>query len=251
MPLQQLNRSKTKTNWKVWEADILVECGLKHQFVSVHIPGSGETLQSFIHGFDLQSGLVLLDGLYPSPRRRTSKGEVLWVQIRCKHGFYNLKTELTETDAYRGGEMLTVKVTHSEVSHNRRWNTRVYFDPRKGPEVEFQLVDEPLQKAHVANLSRWGALLEVYGKDLKQPLALQTRLQSSFKFNDHFQMQLNCIAKQCRFLRNPCCHTQIRVQFLELGETSQARLDTFIHSIASPLNTPATQEALLSNFEVA
>ncbi|SMF36106.1 hypothetical protein SAMN02745866_02302 [Alteromonadaceae bacterium Bs31] len=241
----------TKTDWKVWEADILVGCGLKHQFVSIHLPRSGETLQSFIHGFDLQSGLLLLDSLYPTPTHKLLKGDVIWIQIRCEHGFYNLKTQLKEIDGYRGGEMLTVSALYSEVNQNRRWNTRVFFDVRKGPEAEFQLLNDPLQKASVANLSRWGAQLEVYGKDLKQPLAMQNKLQCLITFNDHFQMTLNSVVKQCKFLRKPCCHSQIRVQFVQLGETSQARLDTFIHSIAAPLNVPSSAEAQLSNFAVA
>jgi len=240
-----------KQDWKLWEADILVDSCLKHQFVTVFLPNSGETVQSFIHGFDLDAALLLLDGLYPWPPNRLSIDTEFWVQVRCEHGFYNLQVALCELDGARGNELLTVRVKTAQISHNRRWNTRVFFDARKGPVVDLQLPDEALQIAYIANLSRRGALLEVYGKDLKQQLNRQGKLSGLFKFNDYFQLPLEASIKQCRFLRTPCCHTQMRIMFQNLTEDNQARLDTFIHAIASPLSTTDADAAMLSNFAVA
>lgn len=223
-----------KSDWKIWEADVLVNCGLKHQFVTVYLPDSGNIHQSFLHGFDLQASQLLLDGLYPWSAKALHMKDRFWLQIRCEHGFFNLQVELQEIDGHHGSEFLTVKVLTSELTHNRRWNTRVYFEPRQGPEVELQLDQYPLVKAQVANLSRHGALLEIYGKDIKTDAANRL-LTGNFKFNDYFHMPLDCVIKQNRFLRSPCCHTQIRLQFSQLTEEEQAKLDTFIHAVSTSL----------------
>lgn len=223
-----------KNDWKIWEADVLVNCGLKHQLVTVYLPESGDIHQSFLYGFDLQASQLLLDGLYPWPTKALRMKDSFWLQIRCEHGFFNLHVELQEIDGHHASEFLTVKVLTTELTHNRRWNTRVYFEPRKGPEVELQLDNYPLIKAQVANLSRHGALLEVYGKDIKADTTNRL-LNGNFKFNDYFHMPLDCVIKQSRFLRSPCCHTQIRLQFSRISEDDQAKLDTFIHAVSNSL----------------
>ncbi|WP_075185568.1 hypothetical protein [Teredinibacter haidensis] len=225
---------ETKSDWKLWEADILVEYGLNHHFVTVYNPTSGDTSQSFIHGFDLKNSLILLDGLYPRPTKHLQSRNPLWLQIPCTHGFFNLQVSLVETDGYRGSELLTVKVLSTELSHNRRWNTRVYFDARQGPKVELQLDLQPIQTAFISNLSRKGALLEIYGKDIKNALNPKKVIRGLFCFNQQFQLSLEASVKQCRFLRTPCCHTQLRLQFNLPNDEQQAQLETFIDAIASP-----------------
>jgi len=220
--------SRYKTQWQLWEADILVDCGLKHQFITVFVPETGEAHQSFLHGFDLENSLLLLDGLYPWPHQPSVPNTTLWLQIRCKRGFLNMETELQEMEGYRGSEYLTVKVKQVELTHNRRWHPRVYFEQNKGPTVELQLPDHAMIKAHVANLSARGALLEIFGKDIKTPCSRS--FFGHFVFNEQFSLDLHGTIRQMRFLRSPCCHTQVRIQFQKMSAEQQAQLDIFIQA---------------------
>ena len=227
----------------------MVACGLNHQFVSIYLPETGETLQSFIHGFDLQQSLLLLDGLYPWSRKPLP--QKFWVQIRCNHGFYNLQVQLLEIDGYAGGELITVKAIETELSHNRRWDPRVYFDTRQGPSVELQLDHEPVIKAYTSNLSRRGALLAIYGKNVKPSLAHKLSIEGVYQFNDHFQLTLDAVVKQSHFLRQPCCQTHIRLQFCPMKEDAQAQLDTFIHALTVPLGSNTSERIQVPKFALA
>jgi len=244
-------KNATKKDWKLWEADILVACGLKHQFVTVFDPATGDTLQSFIHGFDLQSSLLLLDGLFPWPQQRLRPGASFWIQIKCDSGFFNLEVKLLEVEGQKGHELLTVRVCQTNLTHNRRWHPRVYFEPRQGPQVELQLDNQPLQTAWIANLSSRGALLEVFGQDLKASVNQTSQIEGVFRFNDHFHLTLKCQVRQSRFLRTPCCHTHIRLQFRVINEEQQAQIDTFIHSIITPPAAYSGFQQPISGFAAA
>lgn len=231
--LQSVDNTPHKTQWQLWEADILVDCGLKHQFITVFLPNTGEVHQTFLHGFDLDNSQLLLDGLYPWPQQVLIKNDSLWLQIRSKQGFFNIQAQLIESEGHHGSEYLTVKVRHTELTHNRRWHPRVYFAQNQGPSVDLQLPDHAIIKAHVANLSARGALLEIFGKDIK------TRGNRSFYgrfvFNEQFNLNLYGSIRQIRFLRTPCCHTQVRIQFQRMNADQQVQLDTFIQASGLPM----------------
>lgn len=235
---QEKPQLAVKSDWKLWEADLLVNAGLSRQLVTVFLPESGETVQSFIHGFDLDTSELLLDGLFPHPKMFNSntyyETKAFWVQIRGGEGLYTMEVQLLEVLGSRGHELVSVKVLQGGLSGNRRWRTRIYFDARQGPQVELQLDEHPIITGHVANLSNQGAMLEVYGKDLKTAAQIGKGLRARYKFNDHFQLELRGVLKQSRFLRSPCCHSQLRVQFMLMPAETRAQLDTYIHSIAAP-----------------
>lgn len=237
-----------KTDWTLWESEVLVDCSLKHQLVTVFRPETGDSHQSFIHGFDLDSAQLLLDGLYPWPVQALQTAEQFWLQITTDEGYYNLRVQVKELDGRRHRELLTVDVLESTQSQNRRWDTRVYFPQRQGPRVDILPDDQAQVTAYVANLSRRGALLEIYGQDIK--LAVGRRMTGLFRFNDHFHLPLQAKIFQCRFLRRPCCHTSIRVQFQRLDADTQARLDTFLHAVTSTAE-PAPLLAGTAGFAVA
>ena len=235
-----------KQHWTLWEADILVACGLKHQFVTVFEPDSGQLMQSFIHGFDLDNSLLLLDGLYPVLQKRLPPNSTFWLQIRCEYGFFNLKVALIEIEEHSKGEWITVKVLSSALSHNRRWQSRVFFEPRQGPRVDLQLDNQPLQQAYVVNLSRKGAQVDLYGTNLSLGLIRKRSLHGHFFFNDRFQLRLDATIRQSRFLRKPCCHTQLRILFNRLNDQQQMLLDSFIDTLGTSPNDTYPVSSLLS-----
>lgn len=221
--------------WQLWEADLLVNSALKRQLVTAYLETTGETCQTFIHGFDLDHNELLLDGLFP--RTDTLSHPVLaprlfWLQICGPKGLYNLKVELMEVLGEAGCELLSVQVLDAGLADNRRWRKRVYFDRHQGPKVELQLANHAIINGHIANLSNQGALIEVFGENLKATVHLGNTLRTSLLFNRNFTLSLRATLKQYRYLRSPYCHNQLRVQFQLMSAENRGELDSFIDSIA-------------------
>jgi len=229
---------KTKVDWKTWEAEALVSAGLEHQLVNVYWPNSGERLQTFIYGFDLQRSELLLDGVYPWPRELSTiraehlQEQTCWLQLRLNNRYFNIEVRLKEIDHHPQGAYLTVSVIKTHLTENRRWDNRAYFETRKGPEIRFSVAGEPLIRGHLANLSRNGAQIEVYGKNLNGLLTQHQKLDGRYLFNDLFELSLSARVKQCKFLRAPCCHSIIRLQFQGVSRAASDKLESYISSVA-------------------
>ncbi|WP_188151715.1 PilZ domain-containing protein [Teredinibacter waterburyi] len=228
----------TKVDWKTWEAEALVSAGLEHQLVNVYWPNSGERLQTFIYGFDLQRSELLLDGVYPWPRELNNmrpehlQEQTCWLQLRLNNRYFNIEVRLKEIDHHPQGAYITVSVIKTHLTENRRWDNRAYFETRKGPQIQFSIAGEPLINGHLANLSRNGAQIEVYGKNITHHLTQHQTLDGRYSFNDLFELSLSARVKQCKFLRSPCCHSIIRLQFKGVPRAASDKLESYISSVA-------------------
>lgn len=220
-----------KTDWKEWEADLLVQCGLKRQLVSVYHSASGETRQSFVHGFDLASGELLLDGLYPNTGQPLNEGEQCWLQINSAAGIYNLHVVLQEILGGDAHPLLSVRVLESGLVTNRRWRKRVYFERGQMPQVSIKLGGFPALQGQVLNLSQQGAMLEVCGENLRASSQLGRTLRTRIDFSPGFFLELRASLKQCRFTREPYCHNLLRVQFQLMSADNRGLLDNYIDSL--------------------
>ena len=214
--------------------EALIQSHKQHALVQIILPDTLERYQSVIVGYDAFTSEILLGGLYPSPQfnfyDRLAKNE-FWIQ--CQYGNQYLTIVAKTLEILARGELISARINSSKITSNRRWSPRVEFRPHQGPQVELLSSYGPIEKAWIKNISYHGALIECYGKDIRDTIPLNANNQRQglsvrMEFNSHFKLESRVLVKQKFFKRSPGCHTGIRVTFTSLAEVERLQILDFV-----------------------
>lgn len=203
----------------------------QHEHRAVKIYPAGETIpvNSVILGFDYCGQSILLDGIsQPHSHRviQSMKGCPFWLQLRHEESFLRIEC-LLDTLQF---DLLTLNILRYEFTDNQRWQPRIHFDSRKGPDVRLEFTNTLPVDGHIKNLSAQGALIEVFGINLREHYDQQKRLNLSIRFNEMFELPLEAELKQCKFRRDPSCHTSLRLIFERQSSMVTNQIDSFIEA---------------------
>jgi len=215
-----------KTHWEEWEASLLIDAALSNKLVDIYIPDTGQRTQSLIHGFDLHSSELLLDGLYPFPnaiKQGISEERPIefWIQVKAGSAFLNILVLVKELEA----SFITVQVLEAGLTRNRRWEDRIYFPKPSSPKVELALPDKVLQNSHLSNISVGGAQILSFGKSqTKGHRAVRCRVV----FDRDYVIDLKAELLQNQFVRSPCCHSILRLKFCHESQEQRSHLASLI-----------------------
>ena len=223
-----------KAQWQQWEAALLIDTALNCGVVEAFLPQSGLKIQTIIHGFDLQQSEILLEGFYTTSQIDGTScidetGSEIWLQIKAEGMLYLLLTKIKEIEAH----FITVSVVDAGMTHNRRWEDRIYFPRLSAPSVTLQIDHTHLSNAQLSNLSVGGAQIIIFGPYSKQTLRKQRELQCHIKFNSELSFMIPANILQWQFFKSPCIHSILRVKFSHPSNAQRTRLSELILAFQS------------------
>lgn len=227
----------------------LLDAQQEHRSIKIFLNSRQAPRMSAVLGFDYFGQQLLLDGFLPQVEEKVKKAmhkQPFWAQLRADRGVLNICCVLIETTC----DLHTVKIIHCEHSDNRRWHTRIHFRPRSGPDITFDVPrDLPLQGA-IRNLSVHGALVEFYGDDVRDRLIERRRYNGRLRFNEHFDLEINCQLRKVNFNRKPACHGAVRLMFEHSSEVALVQLENFIEAFHAGYDI-APVSALQRNYAIS
>lgn len=185
-----------------------------------------------ILGADFSEMKVLLSDTYPRLVFATDMmGEQceFWIRVRAQQRYLMLFLRATASE----NGLITAEILDSHWSENRRWFNRLHFTSRQGPHISIPQEFTSNLKGSIRNLSAGGALIDIWGKDLGQAFCRGSKIAPTLYFNSAFEMQVDADVLEVKFLRRPCCHTQIRIEFHTLESLEIQQLDSFVTSAAA------------------
>lgn len=208
----------------------LLDAQQVHRSVKLYLQDGSMPLNSTVLGFNYYESSLLLDAISPalSAQQQKSLSQVpVWVQLRHEDRFLNVLCLLEDSQF----DLHTLKILQCEFTQNQRWFSRVHFDPRKGPKLRMDLPHALPLYGYLRNLSVHGAMVEFYGEDIREQLRGLKQCHCLVRFNELFQLQLNCDIKHLSFERRPSCHSQLRLMFAVHTEVSYSQIENFIDAL--------------------
>ncbi|PCK08258.1 MAG: hypothetical protein COA42_10000 [Alteromonadaceae bacterium] len=190
---------------------------------------------STILGFDFAQKELLLDIQSPQPSVEVIaqlKERPFWIQIGAGTMYLMVAAKFSE----QIHDLYCVKINTCYYTQNQRWHDRVEFDAHSGPEINIHVKNQASLSGWVRNLSLAGALIECYGKDVRNSFLRTSGINTNepvaanIDFDDKFSMAIQVNVKQCNFYRKPCCHSKLRVIFDQQNTLNTARLESFLSS---------------------
>ena len=178
--------------------------------------------QGLLLGADFEKDLLLFGDFHPSPLyyKKLRRGTAFSVRVKSEDQFLNIDLISYKTEY----GLLYAHIVRAEWSDNRRWHERIRFGDRKGPKVSILREFSPNLDCHLRDLSIRGAAFDIWGQDLRKSFVTGQDLATHLVFNSSFVMYLNANVVSSQFIRSPCCHTRLRVQFNCLDEVQLSQL---------------------------
>lgn len=191
--------------------------------------------QSTILGFDFTQRelLIGIQSLQPSLDVVAQlKERPFWIQV----GAGNMHLMIAAKFSEQIHDLYCVKINSCYYTQNQRWHDRIEFDAHNGPEISLHVKNQASLSGWVRNLSLAGALVECFGKDVRNSFLRSSGINTdepigiNIDFDDKFSMALQANVKQCNFYRKPCCHSKLRLVFSQQSILNTARLESFLNS---------------------
>ena len=184
-------------------------------------------VQSMILGADLVGSELLLGECFPSlgtEHQESLLNQPCWLKIKSHNRYLFVKILLSSATLY--SQVFTI--LDSYWSMNQRWNSRVQFGARSGPNLRIFHEKEGFQNGWLKDLSAQGGCLELYGAQSKDLFNKRQTLTLELSFHHEFKPELAIQILEKHFKRKPCCYTQIRFKFKKIGDIVYTQLDEFV-----------------------
>lgn len=214
--------------------EALIQMQASHTLVRVIIPDTLDQLQSVVVGFDAYAEEMLLGGIYPQPSAENDallKRKDFWIQNNFEGQFINVL--VSYQNQIPNSDLVLVKIKDTNITDTRRWSPRVGFAPHKGPSTVISSRFGSWYDGYVKNISHHGALIEVFGQDLKSEWFGSNNVNVSIQFHEDFKISSAARVRQISCRRKPCFHSAVRIQFAPLPSETQNMLNQFVDQTRS------------------
>ncbi|VUD56493.1 hypothetical protein TDB9533_02149 [Thalassocella blandensis] len=208
----------------------LLEAQFNHAQATLFLNNEATPFSSTLLGFDYYENTLLIDGLSP-PIEQMIRNRLMqkpfWMQIKSERGYIHISCILLEVQH----DLYTLSLLEGELTHNRRWHPRLAFPSRSGPKIKFQRKNGPDLDGIIRDISISGATADFFGKDIRSELQKNSQVKTRIVFNEQFNLSVDCLIKQSSFLRQPCCHSKVRLMFNDYDQVSRLQLQEFIEAL--------------------
>jgi len=201
----------------------------KKQIASIRFADSHTEANGLVIGGDFINNELLICDTYPNVSNKlisTGQHHPFW--LRIKTGSMYLCVSMVTKSVENG--LITASILSVSTSENKRWYNRTEFAPLQGPEVRINREFASNVSGRLKNLSAGGAAIDIWGREMKQDLKGQALSRLTIVFNNHFEISLDCKVLNSQFIRQPSCHTQLRVQFTNTNTLDHYQLAHFVDS---------------------
>jgi len=124
------------------------------------------------------------------------------------------------------------KIQNAYWRQNKRWQPRVCFRAYHAPKVTIVREFQSNITAELHDLSESACALSFWNKDLKHDFDSGSALSAHIKFNEHFSLNTDFDVIAASFIRQPCCHTRLRLRFRGLSDVQQSQLGMLIENLS-------------------
>ena len=219
--------------WNLAETGILLQCERNNVFCSVVEEPTGESRQTVVLGFDLDTNQLLLDEFFPRPAHLVP-GQRLQLNLPSTHGLLVLSVIMQDPILVTTTPAYVVEVMEKQLLRDRRVHPRVEFAGSSAPKVEMLLPLTPSLRGQLVDLSASG--FSMWSVGAHKPALFSRNGHCRIHFADQFVLSVDVRLQQVRFRRRPCHHTVFRARFCQLADAERDRLQAFIRSYAALAN---------------
>lgn len=212
----------------------LFELQEKRQLIEVTSERTGESYQSMILAVDLKRQVLDLDELFPQPADYIYQpGDIFTVKHHHQGQLLTFSSPLHSIMMSLSSPVYSISLPESVHYRQRRSATRIRLSKQQPLSVRLQSPRRALWYATANNISAGGMRLVIGGNVLDQ-LQRNTLLpECEFRFHDEFKVRCQARVKAFRFLRRPYRHTEISIEFTDLGPMQQQQLKQLINTFDS------------------
>ncbi len=223
------NLSDTELNLDAEKIHAIIHAINERQHAYLRLDDTDEQGHVIILGADVNEGCILLSDIYPSSvlaNKTNINAQTFWLRIKSGTQYLTLKLVNVELE----NKLLSARIAETFWSKNKRWNSRVKFPDRQGPNAIVAREFAPNAKGYVRDISERGAALDFWGTEFKNAFRKGQSLSPHFIFNSCFELNMQAQISSVCFFRHPCCHTRVRVKFHALSEVKRSQLHNFVNS---------------------
>ncbi len=212
----------------------LFELQEQRQLIEVISQRTGETYQSMILAVDLNREQLELDELFPQPADFIYQpGDKFTVKHHHQGLVLSFTCTLNSIVMSLSSPIYTLQLPEQVNYQQRRQFTRLTLSKQQPLSVRLQSPRRTPWYATANNISAGGMRLVIGGNVLDQ-LQHNTYLpECEFRFNHDFQIRCQARVKGFRFLRRPYRHTELSIEFKDMGPQQRGQLEQLIESFSS------------------
>lgn len=210
----------------------LFELQERRQLIEIVCERSGESFQSMVLSIDVTAGTLELDELFPTPKTHgLCPGDLLTFKHHNGGQLLTFTTPLESIMQTLDAPLYTLILPESVAYRQRRIAPRMTLSRQQPLTVRLQSPWRTAWYATANNISHGGMRLIIGGNVLDQlePASLIPLCE----FNLHQELNIRCQGRVrgFRFIRRPYRHTEISLEFIDLGPQQQRQLQHFIEKI--------------------
>jgi c-di-GMP-binding flagellar brake protein YcgR len=211
---------------------VLEQLQRRHSFIEVKFPRIERAFQSMILELRPESGVLVIDELYPPEgREKLLEGDIAEISGRDRGLIVNFFSRLLLREAVDGAPMYHMELPEDVGASYRRHAFRVYVENE--PELEIDLRDaegNPLD-ARIVNLSADGIKISLHGDRVKA-LEHQPEFEDCvIRLPDAADIECQLKLSNVYLMRSPTLHTLAGAS-MKIGSAPQrTRLDQYLAAV--------------------
>jgi c-di-GMP-binding flagellar brake protein YcgR len=215
-------------SWHADEVELLLWHEAHKPVLQIELAERSGIFHSSLMGFDLSADRLLLDALFPAPPvELLAQLPGFQVTLFKQQAVLQLWVCIEERWLCGGKPAWVVKVLEKTYRQDRRQHSRVSFERGHGPIARLQVPMQAQLRASVVNLSRGGALLNIFGK-YNHLWQGQGWVPCKIQLSDQALLDTAVQVRAVNYYRSPCQHTQLRVKFAPMAARQQHLLQGFL-----------------------
>ncbi len=216
--------------WNALEHDLLYQLERKPNAMRVHATEAVHPANTTLLGFNPQDNSIMMTPFGQDIHQDAALvGQNVAIQIRGESYTLYLQSTILDLVEDNGTFAFIARVTHKNLSRDRRVDPRVNFSPAEAPEANILIPMTGVLRGTIANLSRGGM-------ELRCVCAQKPKLESHFGeaslfLSDTLHIKTGIKIRNVQWLRQPYNHLRISVVFIGLSTETTDQLSTFIAAI--------------------
>ncbi len=212
----------------------LFELQEKRQLIEVISDRTGEIYQSMILGIDLNQLHIELDELFPQPADFIYQpGDTFTIKHHHRGLILCFSCQLSSIVMSLSSPIYTLSLPDDVQYQQRRRSTRLTLSKQQPLSVRLQSPRRTPWYATANNISAGGMRLVIGGNVLDQLQHNSYLPECEFRFNDEFQVRCQARVKGFRFLRRPYRHTELSIEFKDIGPQQRTQLEHLIEAFGT------------------
>lgn len=212
----------------------LFELQERRQLIQVISDRTGESYQSMILSVDLNQEQIELDELFPQPADYIYQpGDVFTIKHHHQGQVLSFSCTLNSIVMSLSSPVYTLQLPSEVAYEQRRRFTRLTLSKQQPLSVRLQSPRRTPWYATANNISAGGMRLVVGGNVLDHLQRNSYLPECEFRFHNDFQVRCQARVKAFRFLRRPYRHTEISIEFRDIGPQQQMQLQQLIDNFSA------------------